>query len=180
MKLPELNDPIPAGVTLGDHVVQYPPQYSMCAGCTTCEIVCALSHDGVVGPQHNRIFLERDTTELLHRIRACQQCDDHPCYEKCPRKDSAMCIDENNIVYIVEDACIGCGLCLKACRFDPPRINMVQDADRKKWKAKKCDMCRENPEGPQCIKWCPVCCIGLSSQQVDIPEVFLEHDAKNF
>ena len=26
----------------------------------------------------------------------------------------------------------------------------------------KCDLCRGNPEGPQCIKWCPVRCIGLS------------------
>ena len=74
-----------------------------------------------------------------------------------------MMIDENGVVYINDENCIGCGLCIKACKFDPPRIVMMRNKDRKKWRAKKCDMCRNSPEGPQCIKWCPVVCLGLSS-----------------
>lgn len=73
-----------------------------------------------------------------------------------------MCIDENNIVYINEKECVGCGLCRKACVFEPSRINMVISDDKKQRKAKKCDMCRTRPEGPACIQWCPVKCIGMS------------------
>ena len=73
-----------------------------------------------------------------------------------------MCIDENNIVYVNEDECVGCGLCQKACVFEPSRINMVKSADKKQRKAKKCDLCRERPEGPACVQWCPIRCIGLS------------------
>lgn len=65
-------------------------------------------------------------------------------------------------MYIDEAFCIGCGLCARHCKFQPSRISMKRDKMRKAWKAVKCDLCRGNPEGPQCIKWCPVRRIGLS------------------
>jgi Fe-S-cluster-containing hydrogenase component 2 len=152
--------------TYGNHIVQYSPEYSFCAGCTSCEVVCTLTRDGLVSPSCNRIFVMRDNRSMIHTVLSCQQCSDHPCYEACPKKDEAMKIDENNIVYIDEDMCIGCGLCAKACVFTPSRINMVNSADKSKRKAKKCDLCRTRPEGPACVEWCPVRCIGLSNQSV--------------
>lgn len=57
-----------------------------------------------------------------------------------------MCIDEKTgIVYIDEEFCIGCGLCARACKFQPTRIAMKKNKDRKKWKAAKCDLCRNRP-----------------------------------
>lgn len=144
------------------HIVQYPKEYSLCAGCTTCEIACSLVHDGVVGPQYGRIFLKRNEPSMFHEILACMHCEDHPCYEKCPKQGEAMRKGEDGIVYIVEEACIGCGICVKACKYQPSRINFVTAKDRKRRKAKKCDLCRERPEGPACVQWCPVRCIGLS------------------
>jgi Fe-S-cluster-containing hydrogenase component 2 len=146
----------------GRHIVQYPADYSLCTGCATCEIVCTLTHDGLVSPSYNRIFVQRDNRSMIHEILACLHCRDHPCYDKCPKKDSAMCLDENNIVYIDEENCIGCGLCVKACTADPPRINYVKSAEKPNRKARKCDLCRSRPEGPACVQWCPVRCIGLS------------------
>lgn len=157
----------------GRHIIQYPKEYSLCAGCTSCELVCSLLHDGLAGPQYNRIFLERVEPEMMHVIHACMHCVDHPCYAKCPKKDVAMKIDENGIVYIIEDECIGCGLCIKACTFTPARINFVESKDKKQRKAKKCDLCRTRPEGPACIEWCPVRCIGMS----DEPSPELEKEA---
>lgn len=151
----------------GRHIVQYPANISFCAGCSSCEIVCGLVHEGVSSPSVNRIFLERgERQSLVHKILTCQHCTDHPCYEKCPKKDAAMCIDENGIVYINEENCIGCGLCAKACTFKPSRINFVKNKDKKKRKARKCDLCRTRPEGPACIEYCQVRCIGLSDQPV--------------
>jgi len=148
--------------TFGNHVVQYPMDYSLCAGCTSCEIVCTLTHDALVSPSYNRIFVQRDVRTMMHDIFTCQHCSDHPCYNACPKKDKAMCIDENNIVYVVDDECIGCGMCAKACVMTPSRINMVKSSDRKLRKAKKCDLCRTRPEGPACVQYCPVRCLGLS------------------
>lgn len=154
--------------TFGNHIVQYSPEYSFCAGCTSCEIVCSLVHDELVSPSYNRIFVERDIRTMVHTIHSCQHCADHPCYFKCPKKDSAMNVDENNVVWIDEAHCIGCGMCVKACVFQPARINMVQSSVKSQRKAKKCDMCRGRETGPACVEWCPVRCIGTSDQSVQI------------
>lgn len=150
--------------TYSRHIVQAPSDVSFCAGCNACEIVCTLVHDGVVGPCYNRIFMEKGTQSMVTVIHTCQHCSDHPCYEACARKDQAMCLDENGIVYINEEFCIGCKRCIKACVFDPPRINYVKSTDKTKRKAKKCDLCRIRPEGPACVQFCQVSCLSLSDQ----------------
>jgi Fe-S-cluster-containing hydrogenase component 2 len=149
--------------TFKPHIVQSPPETSLCTGCSTCEIVCSLIHEGCVSPSFSRIFVERKNRTMVHSVLSCRQCADHPCYDRCPKKDSAMCIDEKGIIYINEDKCIGCGLCVKACVFDPPRINFVKAEDKQLRKAKKCDLCKDRPEGPACVQWCPVRCLSLSS-----------------
>jgi len=152
----------------GPHIVQYSPEYSLCAGCETCSILCGLEHFGVTGPDTGCIEIGIGTVSMMHTVYACQQCADHPCYEACPKKGDAMKIDpDTGIVYINEPLCIGCGLCSRHCRFTPSRIHIRKNADRKKWKAVKCDLCRGRAEGPACIKWCPVRCIGLSDGAVE-------------
>ncbi len=151
----------------GSHVIQYSPAYSFCAGCDSCMVMCGLTHEGTAGHGNGRIQVDHGTRSLENHILACQQCADHPCYDACPKKDSAMKIDgETGAVYIDEEFCIGCGLCAKNCKFQPSRITMKKDRVRKQWKAAKCDLCRGNPEGPQCVKWCPVQCLGLSEDAV--------------
>ena len=155
----------------GNHIVQYSPEYSLCTGCVSCTIMCGLTHEGFTGRGNSRIQVVLGTRSLIHHIAACQQCLDHPCYEACPTQDDAMCIDpETGIVYIDEEHCVGCGACQRSCKFTPSRISMKMDHDRRKWKAVKCDLCRGNPEGPQCIKWCPVQCLGLSDESQLCPD----------
>lgn len=147
----------------GNHIVQYSPEYSLCAGCEACSIMCGLVHEGYTGPLNARIKLNLGTRSMIHEVLSCQQCDDHPCYEACPLQDKAMNIDaDTGIVYVDESFCVGCGLCVKACKFDPPRISIRKSNVKRGAKAVKCDLCRDNPEGPQCIKYCQVACIGLS------------------
>ena len=155
----------------GTHIVQYPHEISLCTGCSACEIVCSLLHDGKVSPQCNRVFVKRGTISMIHEILTCQHCAEPDCYAACPKKDSSLCISENGVAYINEENCIGCGKCIKACPFSPPRINMEKNADRKKWKAKKCDLCRNRSEGPACIEYCQARCIGLSSDPVPEPDL---------
>lgn len=151
----------------GNHIVQYSPEYSLCAGCETCAIMCGLTHYGCTGPNTSGIKVNLGTRSCIHTIEVCLQCKDHPCYEACPKKDKAMCIDEETgVVYIVEGECIGCGLCARSCRFTPSRIHIRKNKVRKLWKAVKCDLCRGNEDGPQCVAYCPVRCIGLSDDAI--------------
>lgn len=148
----------------GRHIIQIDSGTSLCAGCNACEIVCSLTHDGLVSPSYNRIFMEKGTQSMITVIHSCQHCSDHPCYDACPLKEKAMCLDKNNIVYINEEHCIGCKRCIKACAFDPPRINYINSTDKKKRKAKKCDLCRTRPEGPACVEYCQVACLSIGGQ----------------
>ena len=147
--------------SFGRHIVQFPADFSLCAGCGTCEAVCGLTHDGVTGPLIKRIFLVRDTTMTgdMHKVFSCQQCADRPCYEACPKKGEAMCVDSvSGVVYVEQGLCVGCGLCVEACPFVPKRISLHPDSPRV---ALKCDLCRLRPEGPACVEFCQVRCIGV-------------------
>lgn len=145
---------------LQNHIIQYPQDYSLCTGCMSCETLCALTHDQIVSPNRTKIKIEVGyTKDMIHTVIVCQQCSDHPCYYSCPKKDEAMCIDENGIVYVDKEKCIGCGLCAKACKYDPARIFIVKK-DGKRY-ALKCDLCRDLPGGPACVEGCPAKCIDL-------------------
>ncbi|NLB29500.1 MAG: 4Fe-4S dicluster domain-containing protein [Clostridiales bacterium] len=147
----------------GKSVAQTPPDYSFCAGCMSCEIICALGHDGVAGPTRRRLTVQRDIRKMTHTVLTCMQCSDHPCLDACPKKGEAMAIDENGVVYINEDECIGCGLCAKACVFEPSRITFYKNQPKDVRKARKCDMCRTREEGPACVQWCPVRCLYVTA-----------------
>jgi len=150
-----------------DHVIKYTDTaYSICTGCKSCEILCSLAHFGVVNPQRSAIKLGvAPIKSMMHDIYACQQCGDHPCYDACPKQDEAMCIDENGIVYVEKDACIGCGRCEKACPYDPPRVHVARVNGERF--AVKCDMCRGIEGGPVCTRNCPAMVLGLASQATE-------------
>ena len=64
-----------------------------------------------------------------------------------------MCIDSaNGARYISIKECIGCGLCIEACPFDEPRINLA-DIDGRQV-AIKCDLCKGREGGPVCVEVC--------------------------
>ena len=150
---------------MAKHIVVAPREATLCTGCGSCEVVCALTHDGVVSPSYKRISVQLDRGDrMLHRIYTCQQCDDHPCYDACPKQGEAMCIDENGIVYVVSEECIGCGLCKEAGPYEPARIHIARRIGSKKRVAVKCDMCRTRPEGPACVEHCQAVCLGVSGE----------------
>ncbi|MDR1015843.1 MAG: 4Fe-4S dicluster domain-containing protein [Coriobacteriales bacterium] len=152
-------------VEKGVHIVQYPREVSLCAGCGGCEIVCSFEHFGAVGKHTARLFVDRGTIDMMHTVYACQQCADHPCYDACPPKVQAMQIDEDGMVWIDQDVCIGCRSCIRACPFTPARINYNWEVK----KSQKCDLCRGREGGPACIEYCQVRCIGLSDGPVPVP-----------
>ena len=59
--------------------------------------------------------------------------------------------DEDGIVAIKKDVCIGCGLCVEACPYDARFLNPVGG------KADKCDFCLHRVEQglvPSCVNTC--------------------------
>lgn len=136
------------------HVMQLSRDQSVCAGCGTCELMCALVHEGDSGPRHQRIWVDRNEFEGFPEVQPCHQCDAPECYFACPT--GALKIDRRTHArYIDEKQCKGCLACRDACAYDPPRINYDYNPDDDKYKSLKCDLCKDRTQGPACVEFCP-------------------------
>ena len=115
-----------------------------CAGCSTCELVCAFKHFKVVNPWKSAIrVLHKFPEKMEYEPIVCRQCEEPKCVEACPTEALRK---ENGIVKLDVEKCVGCFACKDACPysaiFKHPEVNHPI----------KCDLCGGDPE---CIKWCP-------------------------
>ncbi len=158
---PQRNDTRPIPEKAEGHIMQVSYDQSVCAGCGTCEVMCALVHDGVIGPMRQRIWVDRNEFEGFPTVLACHQCDAPECYFACTNE--ALLIDpKTHARYIDEEKCVGCMKCRDACVFDPPRINYDPARD----KSLKCDLCKDRIERPVCVDFCPQKALVLTVKEV--------------
>ncbi len=142
-----------------------------CVGCGVCGLMCSLYREGEAGPVLSRSDLVRDPFSYDFSFSACKQCRYPECYFACPLKDTARLIDAaTGIVHVNEDACIGCGRCVGACIFDPPRTKLHPE----KRVALNCDRCMERDDGPICVEYCnmhALTCLPEEPPTVRIPRL---------
>src|SRR6266853_1986910 len=128
-----------------------------CIRCDACVTACADSHDGVT-----RLVREGLRFENFLVATSCRQCRDPLCMVGCP---VGAIRRRNSLEVIIEDWCVGCGLCAKNCPYG--NINMhsfnAQADDHEnpghkkavvQKKATTCDLCTEQAE-PSCVYACP-------------------------
>ena len=148
---PATKTPTPSaleGVPLSALIVHDP---NLCAGCGVCGLMCAFYHEKEYGHSLARNVLSRDPFNADFTFYVCQQCASPNCYFACPKKDTALCVDEKTGVKYVNTAeCLGCGACSTACPFTPARAN-VQPVKKVSF---KCDLCRGREDGPICVEYC--------------------------
>jgi len=113
-----------------------------CTRCDQCVRACADAHDGVT-----RLVREGLRFDKYLVATSCRSCRDPLCMVGCPvgsiRRRGSMEI-------IIEDWCVGCGLCVRNCPYG--NLNLHPFGDKKK--ATGCDLCMEHAE-PSCVYACP-------------------------
>ncbi len=128
-----------------------------CTRCDACVTACADAHDGITR-------LVREGLRFDHYLVAtsCRQCLDPLCMVGCPVGSIRR---RNSLEVIIEDWCIGCGLCADNCPYgninmhpfnvftDVPGMPGKKKAIVKR-KATSCDLCSEFAE-PSCVYACP-------------------------
>ena len=120
--------------------------YDKCTGCRICEMACSLFHNNQCNPELSGIRIK--TKEINGKIYTvptlCQNCFDAPCVNACPT--GATYKDEEGVVRVDEEKCIGCKSCIYYCPFGACYINPDTD------KAYRCDLCDGNTS---CVNICP-------------------------
>lgn len=90
-----------------------------CVGCSACTISCVAENKLPPGVVYRPVMEEEIGTypNVTRRFlpRPCMQCDNPPCVPVCPV--NATYKDENGIVVINYEQCIGCRYCLSACPY---------------------------------------------------------------
>jgi CRP-like cAMP-binding protein/ferredoxin len=151
----ELNDFLSQGLMEAQSLLVL--DLEKCTRCDQCVRACADAHDGVT-----RLAREGLRFDKYLVATSCRQCRDPLCMVGCPVGSIRR---RNSLEVIIEDWCIGCGLCANNCPYgnitlhpfhvntpDPEHPGRRIASTRKK--ATGCDLCLEHAE-PSCVYACP-------------------------
>lgn len=90
-----------------------------CVGCHACTIACVAENKLPPGVVYRPVLEEEWGTypNVGRRFtpRPCMQCESPPCTPVCPT--SATYVNEDGVVVVDYDQCIGCRACLTACPY---------------------------------------------------------------
>jgi tetrathionate reductase subunit B len=126
-----------------------------CSGCHACSVACKSEFDVPLGVTRSWVeYTEKGTFPNVSRAflpRLCNHCSEPQCVTVCPT-GATIKREEDGIVTVDPDLCIGCKYCLHACPYDARFINPVTGS------ADKCDFCLHRvSQGvmPSCVNTCP-------------------------
>lgn len=131
---------------------------SLCLGCRSCELACAVAHssakDLYVAVSAGEKPGHSITVESYGRKAVpvhCNHCEDAPCMLACPT-GAIHREEEGGPVLFDAERCIGCRMCVQACPFGVITLSPEGRG------VLKCDLCAERlAEGkePACVAACP-------------------------
>ena len=90
-----------------------------CVGCTSCTIACIAENKLPPGVVYRPVMAEEVGTyphvTMKFLPKPCMQCDNPPCTPVCPV--NATYKNEEGVVVVDYDQCIGCRACMAACPY---------------------------------------------------------------
>jgi len=141
-----------------------------CTDCKACQIACKDRSDLPVGVMWRRVYqyvggtwtpsLYADGVMVPNNVFsyslsvACMHCGKPLCADICP--SAAIEKNDDGIVLIVADKCIGCRYCEWACPYDAPQFNEELGV------MTKCDFCEDllaQGLNPACVDACVMRCL---------------------
>jgi tetrathionate reductase subunit B len=126
-----------------------------CVGCQSCTVACKSEWNVPIGGARTRVRSAGTSGEYpkftsAFYVSQCNHCDHPSCVPACP--SGATYQDDNGVVRVNKELCIGCGSCVAACPYDARYI------DSKRGVVDKCDFCSDRvAKGlePACVATCP-------------------------
>lgn len=126
-----------------------------CYGVHACTVACKAEFNVPLGSNRSWVeYIEKGTYPAVTRNflpRLCNQCSKPNCVTVCPT-GATWKREEDGIVVVDPDICIGCKYCIQACPYDQRFLNPETGT------AEKCDFCVHRvSQGlePACVEACP-------------------------
>jgi len=118
-----------------------------CIGCVVCEYACSITNEKTFNPTKSRIRALR-MGPLNNIAVTCRHCEDPACVAACPKRALSQ-NEETGMIIVDENLCVGCDWCISACEFGAMMLHPEKRV------VFTCNNCKDQPDGPQCVKWCP-------------------------
>ena len=161
-----------------------------CTGCKACQVACKDKNDLDPGQLLRTVieyeeggFIEegegyRHSVVTFFTSMSCNHCEKPSCIDACS-VEAIIKRDEDGIVYIDSDKCVGCLSCEDACAYESPVFNFRTE------KMEKCDFCMDlidKGQIPACVSACPIHALhygdldelekefGTNRSSIDIPD----------
>lgn len=125
-----------------------------CIGCQSCTVACRTWNDLPMDIIYNPVITEgvQGTWPNVHWTwtpTLCNHCENPPCVPCCPTKASQQ--DEDGIVWVDPNKCMGCKVCANSCPYG------ARDMNHKEGYIRKCTFCKDRVregENPYCVNTC--------------------------
>lgn len=147
-----------------------------CVGCHGCSVACKASNGTPPGVTRSNVVRGTEGTypnaERIIRPMLCMMCENPPCVPVCPTGATSV-REEDGIVVINKEECIGCQSCMKACPYGArylieneegyfgAKLNEYEDIAYEGMlgmTVDKCDLCIEHSgdgsPNPVCVQAC--------------------------
>ena len=126
-----------------------------CIGCKGCQIACHMENGTALGVNRIQVhqvgpFGKFPELEMYFLPAMCQQCEDPSCVRVCPT-GAIYKNEEDGVVLLDTDKCIGCQSCNRAC---PYHVNTFSLSRNQMDKCTLCAASREKGSGPACVRNC--------------------------
>ncbi|MFC1918404.1 4Fe-4S dicluster domain-containing protein [Chloroflexota bacterium] len=157
-----------------------------CTGCGACQVACKDWYDIPAGPES---WLRLTYTEegrfpdvfVSYMVMTCYQCQDPVCVKACPAS-AIKKRDEDGIVIVDTEACLGNKECNEKCRIACP-YDAPQFANEVGAKMRKCQFCIERWQEnklPICVEACPTRALDAGPIELMMTKYSGEKDTSGF
>lgn len=125
-----------------------------CIGCDSCTVACKVWNELPVDMIFNPVITDGPRgkfphVHMVHIPLICMHCEETPCVEACPTGASKQ--DDDGIVWIEAEKCVGCGACIETCPYNARHKDSISGV------AMKCDFCKDRARAgldPHCVATC--------------------------
>ncbi len=126
-----------------------------CVGCHSCAVACKAENNTPPGMAWRQVITQDsgrypDVTARFVSM-TCFHCEHPACLASCPVEGAIVKREEDGVVVIDQEKCVGCRRCMWTCPFGAPQFNPETN------RVEKCTFCVHRLDAglkPACVTTC--------------------------